>query len=132
MAKGWMATTGILAVAAGLATPGVAHARMKPEEQQVALALAATLLKRPLYAPLIYTGRYGLEASVAIGLTKRRGRWKPATNVIAGITRNVYYLGVTSEDPRQGIWTTLGLATEQEKPKSAMVYAGVIFRLFKW
>ncbi|HIE09291.1 MAG TPA: hypothetical protein EYP65_05525 [Armatimonadetes bacterium] len=131
MGKRWAAPMGLM-VALLVGSPGIAHARMKPEEKQVALALAATLLKRPLYAPLIYTGRYGLEASVAIGLTTRRGRRGPTTNIIAGIGRNVYYLGVTSEDPRQGLWTTVGLATEQEKPKSAMVYVGIIFRLFKW
>lgn len=115
-----------------LLSPRAVLARMKPGEQQAVLALAATLLKRPLYAPLIYTRRYGVEASVAIGLTKHRSKWEPRTNLIAGISRNTYYLGVVREDPGQGVWATFGLATEQERSKSAMVYVGLAFRLFKW
>lgn len=131
MKGGWLTSAVVFAVSLTLA-PAAAEARMRPKEQQVALAIAATLLKRPLYAPLIYTERYGLEASVAIGLTKSKAGRGPQTNLIAGIGRNVYYLGVTSEDPKKGVWTTVGLATEQEKPKSAIIYGGIIFRLFQW
>jgi len=122
----------LMAAASVLTAPGVALARMKSGEQQAALAIAAALLKRPLYAPLIYTGRYGLEGSVAIGLTKHRGKRKPRTNLIAGISPNTYYLGVVREDPGRGVWATFGVATEQEKPRSAMLYGGLVFRLFKW
>ncbi len=112
--------------------PFPAFARMSPEEQQLALLVAAALLKKRVYIPLIYTKRYGVEYSVAMRLTEGKEKEKPQMHVAAGIGRNVYYVGVVREDPKAGIWATAGVATEQNRPRSAIFYIGIIGRISPW